>query len=68
MAFSISETTEFKINELNLVSKGGKLDIQEIFQELSIFDSILQPCISGQLLITDANGLVSKLSLDVVSL
>jgi hypothetical protein len=64
MAFSISETTEFKINELNIVTKGGKLNIQGIFEELSIFDSILQPCISGQILITDANGLASKLSLD----
>jgi hypothetical protein len=64
MSLNISESTEFKINELTLITKGGKLDIQGIFEELSIFDSILQPCISGQLLITDANGLANKLTLD----
>lgn len=61
---SITQSTEFKINELSIVTKGGKLDIQNIFDELSIFDSILQPCMSGTILITDAIGLSSKLFFD----
>lgn len=64
MSLSLSQTTQFQINELAIVTKGGKLDIQNLFDELNIFDSILQPCISGNILITDAIGLSSKLLLD----
>jgi hypothetical protein len=64
MAFSIAQTTEFALNELTIVTKGGKLDIKGLFQELNIFDSVLQPCISGNILITDAIGLSSKLFFD----
>ena len=64
MSLSLSQTTQFQINELAIVTKGGKLDIQNLFDELNIFDSILQPCMSGNVLITDAIGLSSKLLLD----
>ena len=64
MPFSIAQTTEFALNELTIVTKGGKLDIKGLFQELNIFDSVLQPCISGNILITDAIGLSSKLFFD----
>jgi hypothetical protein len=64
MEFAIQKSTQFKINELVIVTKGGSIDITSIFEELNIYDSILMPVMSGNILITDAVGLSSKLNFD----
>jgi hypothetical protein len=62
--FEIKKSTQFHINELVLVTKGGNIDISSIYEEINIFDSILSPVMTGSILIKDANGLSSKLIFD----
>jgi len=64
MSKSISNTLKYEIKKLDLVTKLGPIDITSLFQEINIFDSILNPCITGNILIIDANNLASKLSFD----
>ena len=64
MSFSFNQSTQFVINELSIVSKNGKLDVRGLFSELSIFDGLLQPCMSGNILIEDAIGLSTELMYD----
>ena len=60
----ISQSTQFKIRQLEIVSKLGTIDISGIFDELNIYDSIMMPCMSGNIVIRDALGLSSRLYLD----
>lgn len=61
----LKESTQYVIKELAIVTKGGNtLDIRNIFEEISLFDTILFPVISGQILITDAIGLSKRLLFD----
>lgn len=64
MTFAIKKSTQFHINELILVTKGGNIDISGIYEELNIFDSLLTPVMTGNILIKDANGLSTKLIFD----
>jgi hypothetical protein len=61
---SVKKSTQFHINELTLVTKAGPIDIQKIFEELNIYDSMFLPVISGNILIRDAIGLSGKLLFD----
>jgi len=60
----ISNSNQFKVNELVIVTKAGKIDITSLYEELNIFDSVLMPVMSGNILIKDAVGLSSKLFFD----
>jgi hypothetical protein len=62
--FEIKKSTQFHINELVLVTKGGNIDISQIYEEINIFDSLLSPVMTGNILIKDANGLSSRLIFD----
>lgn len=64
MSFEIKKSTQFHINELVLVTKGGKIDISKIYEEINIFDSLLTPVMTGNIMIRDANGLSSRLIFD----
>lgn len=64
MSFEVRQSTQFQINEMVVVTKAGKIDVRSIFEELNIFDSIMQPCMSGNIVIKDAIGLSNKLLLD----
>ena len=64
MAFEIKKSTQFHINELVLVTKGGNIDISKIYEEINIFDSLLTPVMTGNSMIRDANGLSSRLIFD----
>ncbi len=64
MSLEIGKSTQFKINEIIIVTKSGKIDISGIFRELNIYDSIFMPVMSGSILIRDAIGLSSKLLFD----
>jgi hypothetical protein len=60
----ISQSTQFKIRQLEIVSKVGTIDVSGIFDELNIYDSIMMPCMSGNIIIRDALGLSSRLYFD----
>jgi hypothetical protein len=60
----INQTTQFIINDLKIITKKGEIDIRGIYEEINIFDSILNPCMSGTILINDANGLSNDFLFD----
>ena len=64
MSFEVKQSTQFKINELVIVTKAGPIDISGIFEELNIFDSVLVPVINGTLLVKDSIGLSGRLLFD----
>ena len=64
MTLEVKKSTQFEIRELTLVVKGGSIDITKIFEEINLYDSLFLPVISGNILITDAIGLSSKLLFD----
>ena len=64
MTLEVKRSTQFHINELVLVTKGGNIDISSIFEEINIYDSLLTPVMTGNILIRDANGLSDKLIFD----
>lgn len=64
MALTIKQSTQFTINELKLITKFGVFDISSIFDELNVYDSLLMPCMTGNILIKDSVGLSKKLVFD----
>jgi hypothetical protein len=64
MSFGVKTSTEFKVNELVIVTKAGNIDISGIYEEINIFDSLLMPVMSGKILIKDSIGLSGKLIFD----
>lgn len=60
----IVQTLQHTVNKLSIVSKIGEVDITGMFEELNIFDSIFNPCMTGNILINDSIGLSNKLSFD----
>jgi hypothetical protein len=63
---SILQSTQYTVKKdgLALVTKIGIIDLTGMFEELNIFDSIFNPCMTGTILIRDAKGLSNKLSFD----
>lgn len=64
---TLRQSTQFVIRELKIISKissYSEVDISGIFEEIDIFDSLLNPCMSGSILIRDAIGLSEKLLFD----
>ena len=63
---SLLQSTQFEIRKLTISYNDGKevIDIRGIFEELSLFDNMLTPCMSGNILIRDGVGLASKINFD----
>jgi hypothetical protein len=64
MSDNITQSTDFTINELQLITKMGVIDIRQMYEELNIFDGIFVPSRSGNIVIRDAQGLIERLLLD----
>ena len=64
MALTLTQSTQFKIKELSLVTKLGVVNLANIYQEINIFDSMFMPCMKGDIFINDSIGLADKLVLD----
>ena len=64
MALTLTQSTQFKIKELSLVTKLGVVNLANLYQEINIFDSMFMPCMKGDILINDSIGLANKLILD----
>lgn len=64
MSIAVKKSTDFKINELVILTKAGPIDISGIYEELNLFDSILMPVSSGHILVRDSIGLSGKLIFD----
>lgn len=64
---TLRQSTQFFIKELKLITKVpgvSSIDISAIFEEINIFDNLLNPCMSGSILIRDAVGLSEKFLFD----
>jgi hypothetical protein len=64
MSFGVRDSTQFKINEIVIVTKAGNIDISAMYEEINIFDSLFMPVMSGKILIKDSVGLSGKLIFD----
>ena len=60
MSLSVKDSSQFKINEVSIVTKLGLFDITSVFIELNLYDSLFMPIMSGNIVITDSQGLSSK--------
>lgn len=62
---SILQTTQFDIVELSITTSDGvKLDISQIYEEINIFDNVMLPCMSGNIVLKDGVGFSSKINFD----
>ena len=64
MSLKMLKSTQFEIIELVLVTKGGKIDVSNLCEEINIFDNMFLSIMSGSLVIGDSVGLSSKLLFD----
>lgn len=64
MSLKMLKSTQFEIIELVLVTKGGKIDIANVCEEINIYDTMFLSVMSGSLVIGDSVGLSSKLLFD----
>ena len=64
MSLKMLKSTQFFLDELVLVTKGGKIDIKNIYAEINIFDTLFLSVMSGNILINDSVGISSKLLFD----
>jgi len=64
MAEKLNQNLKFEVKELSLITRLGKFDITGIYEELNIFDSVFNPCMTGNILITDSNNIAAKLAFD----
>lgn len=61
---NVIESTQFRVTEIVVVTKGGPVDVTNMFEELNLYDSLFLPILSGNIIITDAVGLSKKLTYD----
>jgi len=61
---NLIEPTQYRIDEMFIVTKGGRVDIENIFEELNLFDSLFLPVISGNVLIVDTKQMIKNLIFD----
>jgi len=64
VSLSVTDSQQYYINELVIVSKIGNIDIVPLFSEINIYDSVYISNMSGNIVIDDSTGLSSKLLFD----
>lgn len=60
----IKYSSQYEINDIVIISKTGNIDVRKLMNELNIYDNILLPFMSGNILISDSIGLLDKMSFD----
>lgn len=64
MSLTVTQSTQFTIEELILILPSNqKYDLTGVFTEINLFDNLFMPCVSANILLTDANNLSDKLKL-----
>jgi len=62
---NLISATQFKIQDVSIQTKGGQpLNITDIIEEISIYDNLFLPVMSGQILVTDAAKLIERITLN----
>lgn len=60
----ITQSTQFIISDLVILTKKGPISIKGVYEEINLFDSLLNPCMSGNIIIRDAIGLSNEFLFD----
>lgn len=60
----ITQTTQFRIQEMSLSTEFGSFDISGAFNELALYDNVYSPCMTGSVIVLDAISLLEKLRFD----
>jgi len=64
MSLTIAQSTQFVFEELTLILPNNQsFDLKGIYTEINLHDNLFTPCVSGNILIADANNLAQKLLL-----
>lgn len=63
-SYDIPQSTSFEIQSIKITTNYGEVDVRAMFMEINLFDGVLQPCMSGNIIIQDAVGLANKLAFD----
>lgn len=58
------QSTDFTIKELSIVTRNSKVDVSGLFEEINLYDNLLTPVRSGNIVIIDAVNLTESLLLD----
>lgn len=64
MTIELKDSTQFRIKQMSIMTKGGAIDIAPLYDEVNIYDSLFIPMMSGNILITDSIGLSKMLNFD----
>ena len=59
---NLIESTQFYIKEVSINSKGGIFDITNLIEEISLYDNLFMPVLSGHILISDTSRLIDKIN------
>ena len=68
---NLIESTQFYIKEVSINSKGGDpFQITNLIEEISLYDNLFMPVLSGHILITDTSRIIDRITLidDVVQI
>jgi hypothetical protein len=60
----LTQSTQFNISDLTIITKRGAISVKGIYEEINLFDSLLNPCMSGSIIIRDAVGLSNDFLFD----
>jgi hypothetical protein len=61
---SVLQPTDYTIKELSIISGNEKIDVSNLFEEINLYDSLLMPVRSGNIVLRDAINLSRSLLLD----
>lgn len=59
-----TQTTQYRIKKLILITEAGEFELAAAFEELNIYDNIFTPCMSGNVIIRDALNFTDHFVLD----
>lgn len=59
---NLKYTTDFQIEAIGIISGSGTFNVTDLMVELSYFENLFSPCLSGKLVLTDAAGLINLIS------
>ena len=64
MSIELKDSTQFRVKQISIMTKGGAIDVAPLYDEINIYDSLFIPMMSGNILITDTIGLSKALNFD----
>ena len=60
---NLAEPTQFFIKEVAIQSKGGPIALNNMVEEIHLYDNLFMPVTSGEVLITDTKKLIQRIDL-----